>query len=166
MAPQDRYPEPALSSCQILLGAIHLLSRCWVLGTRSSALARCQVLRSCQGPSTSLLGVTGYPDPPANQRTRAQVNVIMLCRGAKGLTHHGRRSILLARFFFHRFDFLLGLFSRCASSTATNKLDVIMPPVEDFPARHIGGFRCWYWFQQNICLQARGSMTFGLCSNR
>ena len=27
---------------------------------------------------------------------------------------------------------------RFASSTAINKLDVIMPAIEDFPARHIG----------------------------
>jgi len=47
----------------------------------------------------------------------------MLCQGARGLTRQGARALILAR---------------CASSAAINKLDVIMPPVEDFPARHIG----------------------------
>merc|ERR1712172_364660 len=54
---------------------------------------------------------------------RRCANAAMLCQGARGLTRQGARALILAR---------------CASSAAINKLDVIMPPVEDFPARHIG----------------------------
>lgn len=67
----------------------------------------------------------------------------MLCQGARGLTQQGTRALILARFSISPllifYEFLdLNPCVRCASSAAINKLDVIMPPIEDFPARHIG----------------------------
>ena len=74
---------------------------------------------------------------------RRCIDIAMLCQGARGLTRQGTRALILARFsisslliFNESLD--LNPCVRCASSAATNKLDVIMPPIEDFPARHIG----------------------------
>ena len=72
-------------------------------------------------------------------KERRGVHATMLCQGARGLTRQGKRSLISARF-FHLLGFIVTIPSlrRFASSTAINKLDVIMPAIEDFPARHIG----------------------------
>ena len=119
---QDRYPEPAP------LATNRPTTSKGLSGKHSAG-------RQEHAPSFSDLSCD------RKSKERRGVHATMLCQGARGLTRQGKRSLISARF-SHFLEVIVTIPSlrRFASSTAINKLDVIMPAIEDFPARHIGEF--------------------------